>query len=182
LFDRYEGNEIVSFDCETTGLDTKKDDIITIGGVIVKKNKILTSKKFEITINPKSAIKKEAIKVHHIRECDVLEGVSSQEGVREFLYFIQNRPLLGYYIEFDIAMINKELKQIANITLPNKTIEVSALYYDKKEKVIPQDNIDLSYDKIVANLELPTLRQHSAINDAIMNALIFIKLNNIKHL
>lgn len=182
LFEKYEGDEIVSFDCETTGLNPKSDEIITIGAVIVKGNKIETSKRFETVISPKKAINKEAIKVHHLRECDVASGLSQEEGVRRFLEFAGNRPLLGYYVEFDVAMVNKELKKIAGITLPNKTIEISAIYYDKKERLIPQGNIDLSYDKIVADLELPTLGQHSAINDAIMNALIYVKLNNIKHL
>lgn len=182
LFERYSGDEIVSFDCETTGLDKKKDEIITIGAVKIKKNSILNSEKLEIVINPKKEISKESIKIHHIRTCDVALRVTVEEGIRKFIEFAGNRPLLGYYVEFDISMVNRVFKKISGTTLPNKSIEVSALYYEKKEKLIPQGNIDLSYDKIVNDLKLPTLGQHSAINDAIMNALIYIKLNNTKHL
>lgn len=38
LFDKYEGDEYVCFDCETTGLNTKADDILSIGAVIIKDN------------------------------------------------------------------------------------------------------------------------------------------------
>ncbi|MFP4332183.1 MAG: 3'-5' exonuclease [Campylobacterales bacterium] len=182
LFEPYIGDEIVSFDCETTGLDRKKDELITIGAVKIKDNKILSSQKLEITINPNKEISKESIKIHHIRSCDVAFGVSAEEGVRKFIEFAGNRPLLGYFVEFDISMVNRVFKRLSGVSLPNRSIEVSALYYDKKEKLIPQGNIDLSYDKIINDLKLPTLGQHSAINDAIMNALIYIKLNNTKHL
>lgn len=182
LFEKYDGDEIVSFDCETTGLDRKKDEIITIGAVKIKGNSILNSEKLDIVINPTKEISKESIKIHHIRSCDVALGVTVEEGVRKFIEFAGNRPLLGYFVEFDISMVNRVFKKMSGVSLPNKSIEVSALYYDKKEKLIPQGNIDLSYDKIIRDLKLPTLGQHSAINDAIMNALIYIKLNNTKHL
>jgi DNA polymerase-3 subunit epsilon len=182
LFEKYNGDEIVSFDCETTGLDRKKDEIITIGAVKIKGNSILNSEKLDIVINPTKEISKESIKIHHIRSCDVALGVTVEEGVRKFIEFAGNRPLLGYFVEFDISMVNRVFKKMSGVSLPNKSIEVSALYYDKKEKLIPQGNIDLSYDKIIRDLKLPTLGQHSAINDAIMNALIYIKLNNTKHL
>jgi DNA polymerase-3 subunit epsilon len=53
LFDEYAGDELVCFDCETTGLEPKVDDIISIGAVIIKDNKILSSKKFERFVKPK---------------------------------------------------------------------------------------------------------------------------------
>ena len=44
LFDEACVDEVVVFDTETTGLNPKKDEILSIGAVIVKGNKILTSK------------------------------------------------------------------------------------------------------------------------------------------
>ncbi|MGK0255909.1 MAG: DNA polymerase-3 subunit epsilon, partial [Arcobacteraceae bacterium] len=34
LFDKYDGDENVCFDCETTGLNPKKNEIISIGAII----------------------------------------------------------------------------------------------------------------------------------------------------
>ena len=64
------------------------------------------------------------------------------------------------------------------ITLPNKQEEVSAIYYDKKIRTIPQGNIDLRFDTILEDLDLPKLHAHDALNDAIMTALIYLKLKN----
>jgi DNA polymerase III subunit epsilon len=49
LFDEIE-DEYVVFDTETTGLNPKVDEILSIGAVKIKGNKILTSQTFEIYI------------------------------------------------------------------------------------------------------------------------------------
>jgi len=176
LFDKYDGDEYICFDCETTGLDPKKDDIISIGAVIIKNNKILTSKKFERFVKPKTKLQADSIKIHHIRQCDLEDAKNIDEVITEFLQFIKNRPLVGYYLEFDIAMVNKYIKQKIGINLPNKQIEVSALYYDKVIGTIPAGNVDLRFDTIMKKLELPILSKHDAINDTIMTSMIFLKL------
>ena len=179
LFDKPLKNEYVCFDCETTGLDPKKDDIISIGAVIIKNNTIVASKKFVKFIKPKTKLQVEAIKVHHIRECDLQDAEDINKVIKEFLEFIGSRTLVGYFLEFDIAMINKYLKPILGIKLPNKALEVSAIYYDYKIERIPQGNIDLRFNTIMNELKIPSLGKHDAYNDAIMTSMIFLKLKNL---
>ena len=176
LFDTYNGDEYVCFDCETTGLNPKVDDIISIGAVIIKDNKILTSKKFNKFIKPKTKLQADSIKVHQIRECDLENGEDIDKVIYEFLDFIGNKKLVGYYLEFDVAMVNKYVKEKLGITLPNEQIEVSALYYDKVIKSTPNGNVDLRFDTIAQKLDIPLMSKHDAINDAIMTALMFLKL------
>jgi len=180
LFDKSESDEYICFDVETTGLDTKVDDIISIGAVKIKDNKILTSQKFERFVKPKSVMNEESIKIHRIRCCDLEEASEIDEVIEDFLAFIGNRKLVGYYLEFDVAMINRVLKPRIGITLPNEQIEVSALYYDFKIGAIPQGNVDLRFDTIMKELKLPFMGKHDALNDAIMTAMIFTKLNKMK--
>ena len=176
LFDEYSEDEYVCFDCETTGLNPKIDEIISIGAIIIKGNKIVHSKKFERFCKTKQPLDEESIKIHHIRECDILNAKNINDVIVEFLQFVGNRPLVGYYLEFDVAMINKYTKKMIGINLPNKQTEISALYYDLMIKKYPQGNIDLRFDTIMAKLNLPRLTKHDAINDVIMTAMIFIKL------
>ena len=176
LFDAALKDEYVCFDCETTGLDPKVDDIISIGAVKIKHNKILMSQKFERFVKPTKSLDASSIKIHQIRSCDLEDARKIDEVLEEFLEFIGNRKLVGYYLEFDVAMINKYLKPKIGIVLPNKQIEVSALYYDYKIEFIPQGHVDLRFDSIMKGLGLPVMSKHDAINDAVMTAMIFIKL------
>ena len=178
LFDTYEGDELVCFDCETTGLNPKIDDIISIGAVKIKGNNIDIQNKFERFVKPKNAaMMSEAIKIHHIREVDLLNAEDIDDVIKEFLDFVGNRPLVGYYLSFDIAMVNKYIKPKIGITLPNQANEVSSIYYDKVSKYHNVD-VDLKFKTIMDNLDIPLMRAHDATNDAIMTALIYIKLNN----
>jgi DNA polymerase-3 subunit epsilon len=46
--------------------------------------------------------------------------------------------------------------------------------------LIPQGNIDLRFDRIMQDLKIPNMGQHNAVNDAIMTAMIFLKLQTTK--
>ena len=178
LFDDPVEDEYICFDCETTGLSVQNDDIISIGAVLIKGNTIVSSKKFVKFVKPKTKLQIEAIKVHHIREMDLEDAEDIDEVIEEFIDFIGNRKLVGYFLEFDIAMVNKYLKPKIGINLPNKAYEVSGIYHDYKIEKIPQSNIDLRFDVIMEDLQIPTMGKHDAFNDAIMTAMMFLKLKN----
>jgi DNA polymerase-3 subunit epsilon len=182
LFDETLNDEVVVFDCETTGLNPKKDELISIGAVKIKGNRILTDEAMHLYIEQKQQISHESITIHQIRHCDLEDAVPIEEAIEKFLHFIGNRTLAGYYLEFDVAMINKYIKPMYGITLPNRQEEVSAIYYDKKIATIPQGHIDLKFDTILKDLDLPTLQAHDALNDAVMTAMIYLKLKHVKRI
>jgi len=175
LFENIE-DEYVVFDTETTGLNPKVDEILSIGAVKVKNNKILTSQTFEFYVKNEKKISAKSIEIHHIRPCDLENARSANEVMKDFLHFIGGRTLVGYYLEFDIAMVNKYILPILGIKLPNKTIEISELYYDAQITTIPQGNIDLRFDTILKKCDIPNMGVHNAVNDAVMSAMVFLKL------
>jgi DNA polymerase-3 subunit epsilon len=186
MWDAPPEDEWVSFDCETTGLNTKTDDIISIGAVRIRGNRIMTTERLELLVRPeKKRLSADSVKVHRLREQDVAQGVSADEAVMQLMYFIGSRPLVGYFLEFDVAMINRVLFPILGMGLPQPKIEVSALYYDYKFQQLPHHardsrNIDLRFDSLMKDLGLPLWPAHDALNDAIMAALAFLKLRQLK--
>ncbi len=176
LFEEDRSGEIVVLDTETTGLNTKTDEILSIGAVKIKGNKILASQSFEIYLKCQKELEAQNVAVHKIRPCDLYGALEPQDGIYRLLHFIGSRDIVGYYLEFDIAMINRYTKEYLGITLPNRTIEVSEIYFDKTVALIPQGNIDLSFDKILQNCGVPNMGVHNALNDAIMTAMIYLNL------
>jgi DNA polymerase-3 subunit epsilon len=176
LFDEDASGEYVVFDTETTGLDPKKDEILSIGAVKIRDNKILASQTFEVFLKNSKEIDSKSITIHRIRPIDLKNAKTTEEGIVEFLNFVGSRPLVGYYLEFDVSMINKYTKPLLGITLPNRMIEVSEIYFDKTISLIPQGNIDLRFDTILKNCGIPNMGVHNAVNDAIMTAMIYLKL------
>ena len=176
LFDEPLPNEYVCLDCETSGLNSKKDEILSIGAVHIKDNKILMRKTFNIFLKPSKNINVESIKIHHIRPVDLKNGIDAQEAIYQLLDFIGSRPIVGYYIKFDVAIISRYTKEFIGIKLPNKTIEVSSMYYKTIRKRSDYQFVDLRFDTILKKLDIPILGKHDALNDALMTAMIFLKL------
>ncbi len=187
LVDAPPPGEWVALDCETTGLNPRSDEIIAIGAVRIVGNRVLTSERLDLLVRPEHGVSAESIRVHRLREQDVQDGVPAEEAMRRLLHFIGARPLVGYYLEFDVAMINRTLKRTLGLTLPQEKIEVSRLYYDHVFQQLPphkqQENteIDLRFATIMDALGLPTREAHDALNDAVMAALAFIKLRQLHH-
>ena len=182
LFDESPNDEVVVFDTETTGLNPKKDEILSIGAVKIKNDKIITSEKFSCFVKPTKFVSEESIKIHQIRNIDLEGAIEAREAIEQFLAFIGSRTLVGYYLEFDVAMVNKYVKSYLGITLPNPQIEVSGLYHDKKIKRIPDGVIDLRFDVMMHELGLPLFGKHDSFNDAIMTALMYVKLQHSERL
>lgn len=186
LVDAPPPGEWVALDCETTGLNPRSDEIIAIGAVRIVGNRVLTSERLELLVRPEHGVSAESIRVHRLREQDVQDGVPAEEAMRRLLHFIGARPLVGYYLEFDVAMINRTLKRTLGLTLPQEKIEVSRLYYDHVFQQLPphkqQENteIGLRFATIMDALGLPTREAHDALNDAVMAALAFIKLRVLR--
>ena len=74
----------------------------------------------------------DSVRIHRLRERDLARGLAIEDALAQLLRFIGSRPLVGYYLEFDVAMIERVLRPWLGIGLPNERIEVSALYYDHR--------------------------------------------------
>lgn len=179
LFDKSPKDEYVCLDCETTGLSPKKDEILSIGAVIIKDNKILMRKTLNIFVKPSKNVTEESIKIHQIRPIDLENAVEPKVAILELLEFIGSRTIVGYYIKFDIAMISKYTKKYIGIGLPNHSIEVSSMYYKTRPKNSEYQFVDLKFDTIMETLDIPELGKHDALNDAIMTSMIFLKVKEL---
>ncbi|TLP40950.1 3'-5' exonuclease [Arcobacter arenosus] len=179
LFNEPPTDEYVCLDCETTGLNPKKDEILSIGAVIIKQNKILMRQTLNIFVKPSQEVTEESIKIHQIRPIDLENAVDPEVAIRQLLEFIGNRPIVGYYIKFDIAMISKYTKKYIGISLPNHQVEVSSMYFKTRKRSSDYEFVDLKFDTIMKELDIPELGKHDALNDALMTSMIFLKLRDM---
>ena len=183
LYDEPPPDEWVSVDCETTGLNPHRDEIISIGAVRIVGQRVMTSQRLSLLVRPSKAISADAVRVHGLRERDVAQGLPPDEAMHQLLRFIGARPLVGYYLEFDVALINRAIFPLLGVRLPQPQVEISAMYYDWKQRHLPPyqhgASIDLRLATLMNDLALPTRQAHDAVNDAIMAALAFIKLRQL---
>ncbi len=183
MFDPPPPNEWIVLDCETTGLNISKDEIISIGAVKIIGNTLMTSERLELIVKPEKKVSPESIKIHRLRELDVVNGLDPEVAIEKLMHFIGSRPIVGYYLEFDLAMLNKGIWRMLGLGLPQPKIEVSAMYYEYKNQQLSMNaqdrNIDLRFQTIMKDLGMPVRDAHDAINDAVMTGMAFIKLREL---
>ena len=180
MYDAPPAGEWVTLDCETTGLDVRKDKIVSIGAVRIVGNRLLTGQRLELLVRPDKAMTGDNMRLHRLRESDVAKGLAPEQAMRRLLDFIGSRPLVGYFLEFDVAMLNREIWPMLGVRLPQRKVEVSAMYYDYKNRQLPAHqrggDIDLRFATMMNDLGLPQRDAHDAVNDAVMAGLAFVKL------
>ena len=181
MYDPPPEGEWVALDTETTGLDVHRDQVVSIGAVRIVGNRLLTSQRLELLVRPERSMSAASVRIHQLRERDVAHGLDQEKAMRRLLEFIGSRPLVGYYLEFDVAMLNREIWPLLGVRLPQPKIEVSSMYYDWKNRQLPAHErgnatIDLRFATMMNKLGLPLRDAHDALSDAVMAGLAFIKL------
>lgn len=176
LFESFNGDEVVSLDCETTSLDVKQGEILSIGAVKIKGNRVMTSDRLDIKLKAPESLTGDSIKIHKIRASDLAEGIELDEALEKVLAFVGNRPILGYYVNYDIRMLDKFIRPKYGFSLPNKALELSHVYHDIIKWRSVGGNVDLRFDTISKSLDIPMLERHTALGDAITVALMYVRL------
>jgi len=179
LFQRYHGEELVSLDIETTSLDVSEAQILSIAAVVIKGRRVLSSEKLCITLSPPKELPRASVKIHKLRRMDLNEGLPVAEALEKMLKFIGNRPIVGYNVGYDLAVLDRYLRPLFDFGMPNRYIDVMDLYRKKAQLSGGVEcQINLSFDAIANGLDVPVLGRHTALGDAITTAIIYVRLKS----
>ncbi|WP_063661247.1 3'-5' exonuclease [Aliivibrio fischeri] len=178
LFHHYSGDELVSIDCETTSLNPNHAELVSIAAIKIKNNRVLTSQTIHLKLTPPQSLNSDSIKIHQLRHQDLHHGLSEQQAMTQLLEFIGSRPIVGYHIRYDKKILDRACLRHFSHPLPNSLIEVSHIYHNKLERLLPNAYYDLSIEAISKHLELPQTERHDALEDAIAAALIYVRLTH----
>jgi len=157
-------------DTETTGLDTKNDEIISIGAVRIVNGRILRGEKFNQLIDPKINIPMESEKIHGINN----EMVKGKPDIKEilplFYKFSKNTVLVAHNAAFDMKMFSmKEAETGIKFDSPLlDTLLLALIVYPMHKKH------DMASIANFAGVDI--VGRHTAMGDASATAEIFLKL------
>lgn len=175
----------IAFDTETTGFDRKEDRILSIGAVSFTGKTINVHESLELYLE-QDIFKPETVKIHGLMKSSSLEKTSELEAIKTFLAYIKNDVLIAHHANFDKTMVNEMLLRHGLGKLKNKFIDTGVIY-KKAIHIIYRDKDKIySLDELAKELNVPVVDRHTATGDALITALIFLKilgrLDKRKHL
>lgn len=169
-FSVFRNISLVFLDIETSGLDASSDLIIEIGAIKVMKGK---RTKFSKLIRIDKLLTPEITELTGItNELLSNEGVSLESALIELKKFIQQFPIIGFSINFDMSFLNKSFKELHLEPLNNHAYDI--IPFIKKEKLF------LKNYKLATVLEeygIDSNVEHRAVSDATQILLLASKVN-----
>lgn len=176
LFNPYTGDEMVAIDCETTGLDTRRAELVSLAAVRLKGDRVLTSQSLDLRLARPASLSGDSIRIHRLRGIDLEGGDSIEAALAKFLDFVGNRPLVGWCLEFDLAILNRYLRAHLGFELPNARVEVSQAYAKALRRSRPELIPNLRFEAVAEALEVPVMGRHTALGDAVTTALMYTRV------
>ncbi|GAB6066325.1 3'-5' exonuclease [Aquifex pyrophilus] len=157
----------VVFDCEATDLNVKKAELLSIGALKVINLSLDISTLFYELVKTNEI---KAAEIHGITREDIEKmGKEPKEVIKDFLTYIKGCVLVGFYVKYDAALVEKYSRLYFNYPLINYKLDVLSLYtrgyYGGK-----------SLDDIAREYGIELKGRHNALDDAYITALLFLKL------
>ncbi len=174
--------EFIVLDTELTGLDQKRDEIVSIGAVRIKNLRIDLEDNFYSNICPDQDMPKFSTLIHRITPGQARKSPPIADILPDFLDYCGNSMIIGHNIGLDMAFINKALKQCLGGILYNPCLDTMrmARIYREEQWINYYDryNLSVSYNlkELSKEYGLPVFPEHNAMNDAIQAAYLFLYL------
>lgn len=174
---------LVVLDTETTGLNPRKDSLLTIGAVAVQHGTIQVADSLELTIKSTKNPDKETIPIHGILPNDIEEGTEEQYALGRFLHYLKADVIVAHHTYFDTTMINRAIRQYAPpFELQNWQLDTAHLAHRIDYSLTTPNIIDhrkYTLDALCDRFDIDMHDRHTASGDAFITAQLLLKLAKI---
>lgn len=157
----------VCLDCETTGLDPDKDEIIEFAIARFNFDSIIDS--FETLIEPSFPIPEESTAIHHITDQMVEGKPKIQEILPRIFELIDNYIVIGHGITNDLSFLNASAKKYA---IPNNLSSIRYLDTLRLARLYGESPTN-SLEMLRKHFNIAEEGAHRAMNDVVVNIEVF---------
>lgn len=157
----------VVVDVEASGLNMKKDRLISIGALAVVDGVIDFSDAFEVVLRQDVVSTHENILIHGIGGSAQSEGVDPPDALIAFLQYLGKSPLVAYHALFDQSMIERALKEYLGCDLGQTWIDLAWVMPDLFRDLI---NAQVGLDDWLKLFDIENILRHNAVSDAYATA------------
>lgn len=167
--------EIVIFDTETTGLDIFNDDIIQIAAMKVRNGHLVYKSELDIIIRTdkeipktlKNGLNNPMIEEYRRRSAGQKDNpwemfMEPEEAFEYFLNYVGDDEVLGHNINYDIHILENNIKRRTNINIRKKPV-----YWDtlKMSRMLDPNLRKHNLESLIEIYDLDGKNSHNAMDD-----------------
>jgi DNA polymerase-3 subunit epsilon len=157
----------VVMDLETTGLNLNKDQVLSIGAVVIEDGAIDFSQQFERTLQCDKQSLGPSVLIHGLAPSAIAAGSHPVEALLAFMEFVGDSPMLAFHAPFDAHMLGRALKDHLGYRLQHPFLDVA----DLAPMLCPQaSSHKAGLDDWIGWFKLQVMDRHNASADALATA------------
>lgn len=157
----------VVVDVEASGLDMKKDRLISIGALAVNGGIIDFSDAFQVVLRQDEVSTHDNILIHGIGGAAQRAGTDPADALLAFLDYAGKSPLVAYHALFDQTMIDGALQTFLGLAMPSSWIDLAWVMPDLFRQRI---NAQVVLDEWLTLFGIDNFARHNAVADAFATA------------
>jgi DNA polymerase III subunit epsilon len=164
-----------ALDLEMTGLDPRKDEIISFGAIPVEGGRIQLQATATGLLRPSREVGEASIPVHGIRDVDLSRAPSLKDGIDPLLDAIAGRVLVFHSAAIDRPFLKRALRE-KGLRLRNPFVDtelLGRLWLHERDGGLHRR---LSLGDLASALGLPAEHPHDSLGDALTTAQVFIAI------
>jgi DNA polymerase-3 subunit epsilon len=166
--------EFVVLDFETTGLDLRRDEIVSYGAVLVRAGRVAVDSRVYGLVRPTRTISRAAAAVHGLVAADLRQAPGLDEAAEVLADLLTDRVLVAHAAWIEFAFLRRALGS-QGIRLDGPVVDTAALSR-AVGLTAPGTESEPRLESLAAGLGLPVHTPHHALGDALTTAGVFLAL------
>jgi DNA polymerase III subunit epsilon len=166
--------EYCVIDVETTGLDLRRDEIVSVGSARTRDGRIICADNYYSLVRPSREISVASIRIHGLRTADLKRAPSSVDVSRQIANRLAGRIMVAHAAWVERAFLGRMLGNIG-IKLAEPQVDTAALAraLGLADATIRREP---SLELLARQLCLPAYSPHNALGDAFTTAAVFLAM------
>ncbi|WP_278406558.1 3'-5' exonuclease [Pseudomonas rhodesiae] len=163
----------VVVDLETSGLNLNRDQVLSIGAVVIEDGAVDFSQLFERTLQRPETKLSPSVLIHGLGPSAIAAGSDPVEALLDFMEYVGDSPLLAFHAPFDQHMLSRALKDSLGYRLTHPFLDVA----DIAPLLCPEAPIrEAGLDDWIKHFHLEVGERHHASADALATAELMLIL------
>ena len=163
----------VVLDLETSGLNLNRDQVLSIGAVVIEDGAVDFSQMFERTLQRAETKLSPSVLIHGLGPSAIAAGSDPVDALLDFMEFVGDSPLLAFHARFDQHMLARALKDSLGYRLAHTFLDVA----DIAPLLYPEALLrEAGLDDWIDHFHLQVGERHHASADALATAELMLIL------
>lgn len=165
----------VALDIETTGLNPRRDRMLSLGWVVIENNCLWLNTAEQRFIRLDCDIPADSAVIHRITDDQAARGETLNQALAALFAVLAGRVLIAHHAPIERGFLAAVCRRLYGWVPPLRVIDTQVLArraLDRRQIVYKAS--DLRLHALAERYNLPRLNAHNALNDAILTAELFL--------